>query len=216
MKKELLILLLFLLPFISQSQQWELLASEQQIASEVSAYTHITTTIDGSITVPYVVYTESGIAKVKKFDGENWVAVGDNLSAATVTYTRIYIDENGKLYVTYVDASNANRLAVKTYNDATLLWEPLANDVSNLFVSTGTVNGASAVTQYNSTPRSSLAFDSDNNPYIAFAEGANQTPYVKKFDGNTWISVGRIPGRKRCSSTPGSSRFIIDDYGRPV
>jgi hypothetical protein len=188
MKKYLLPLLLFLLPLLSKAQQWEILASEQQIASEVSSFTHITTTIDGAITVPYVVYTESGIAKVKKFDGENWVAVGDNVSAAAVAYTRIYVDENGKLYVTYVDASNGNRLAIKTYNDATQTWQPLNGDENNLYLSAGSVTNT--IGQFSSTPRSALAFASDNTPYVIFGDGANLNPFVKRFNGTAWETVG--------------------------
>lgn len=188
MKKNVLFFLILLLPVLSNAQQWEILASENQIASEVSNYTHITTTIDGSITIPYVVYTESGIAKVKKFDGENWVVVGDNVSAATVTYTRIYIDENGKLYVIYVDAGNANRLAIKTYNETTQTWGPLNGDENNLYLSAETVTNT--IGQFNSTPRSALAFASDNTPYVIFGEGANLSPFVKRFNGTAWETVG--------------------------
>jgi hypothetical protein len=42
-----------------RAQQWTIIANEQQIASETSSFTHIVTALDGAITVPYVVYTES-------------------------------------------------------------------------------------------------------------------------------------------------------------
>ena len=194
MKKKLLLpWVIMLFPFLfisnaSQAQQWEIIANEQQIASGTSSFTHITTILDGAITIPYVVYTESGIAKVKKFDGENWIAVGDNLSSGTATHTRIYNDENGKLYVTYVDAANGNRLAVKTLNELTQLWEPINGDPGNLYVSAETVTNT--IGQFGTTPRSALAFSSDNTPYIIYGEGSALNPFVKRFNGTAWETVG--------------------------
>ena len=194
MKKNLLLtwvtmlLALLFVPSFSRAQQWVVIANEQQIASEVSSFTHMVTAIDGAITIPYVVYTESGIAKVKKFDGENWIVVGDNVSAGTVTHTRIYTDENNKLYVTYVDASNGNRLAIKTLNELTQLWEPLNGDANNLYVSAETVTNG--IGQFATTPRSGLAFSSDNTPYVIYGEGAALNPFVKRFSGSTWETVG--------------------------
>ncbi|HET6995186.1 MAG TPA: hypothetical protein VFI06_09415, partial [Chitinophagaceae bacterium] len=177
-----------LLPFYSGAQQWVPIATEQQIASETSSFTHIVTALDGAITVPYVVYTESGVARVKKFDGENWVAVGDDVSQATVTHTRIYIDDNGKLYVTYVDAANGNKLAIKTLNELTQLWQPLNNDPANLYISAETVTNT--IGQFASTPRNALAFSSDNTPYVIYGEGAALNPFVKRFNGTSWETVG--------------------------
>lgn len=210
MKKDLLLFILFLLPILSKSQEWKILASEQQIASEVSSFTHITTHLDGSITIPYVVYTESGIGKVKKFDGENWVQVGDNISAGTVTYTRIYADENGKLYVTYVDGANANRLAIKTYNESTLTWQPINGDENNLYLSAETVTNT--IGQFSSTPRSALAFASDNSPYVIFGEGANLNPYVKRFNGTAWEIIG---GDTVTSQRAIGVGIAIDDSNTP-
>src|SRR4030095_15664081 len=193
MKKNLLlsrviIPLSLLLPICSQCQQWVIIANEQQIASETSSFTHIVTVLDGAITVPYVVYTESGIAKVKKFDGDNWIAVGDNVSTGAATHTRIYADENSKLYVRYVDAANGSRLAIKTFNEATQLWQPLNNDAANLYISAETVTNN--IGQFASTPRSALAFSSDNTPYVIYGEGAALNPFVKRFNGTTWETVG--------------------------
>jgi hypothetical protein len=182
------ILFICLSPFITRSQQWQILANEQQIASAASSFTHIATALDGAITVPYVVYTEAGIAKVKKYDGDNWIAVGSNVSDGNATHTRIYIDDNGKIYVSYVDAANGNRLAVKTFNESTGTWEPLNGDANNLYLSVGSVTNT--IGQFNSTPRSSLAFASDNTPYIIYAEGAGLNPFVKRFNGSTWEIVG--------------------------
>jgi hypothetical protein len=181
--------LCLMLPHIAQTQTtWQVIANENQIATATSAYTHIATAIDGAMTIPYVVYTEAGIAKVKKFDGTSWLAIGDSVTTTTATYTRIYIDGNTKLYVTYVDVANSNRLAVKTFNETTQLWEPLNGNTDNLYVSAETVTNT--IGQFNTTPRSALAFASDNTPYIIYAEGTALNPFVKRFNGAAWETVG--------------------------
>ncbi|MEJ6979467.1 T9SS type A sorting domain-containing protein [Pedobacter sp. P351] len=170
----------------SFAQQWTILGNESQISSDASSYTSIAV-LDN---IPFAVYRDTGpVVKVKKRNTSTgaWEQLGDNIGA-NLTYTRIYLDKTNNLYVTYVDAANGNKLAVKIYNAATQIWEPLNSDPNQLYVSTGSVT--STVSQYSSTQRSSLAFDSDNNPYIAFGEGAELTPYVKKFNGTSWVTVG--------------------------
>ncbi len=174
----------------SLAQKWNILGNENQISAVASSYTSITVLDD----VPYVVFREGSgpVVKVKRRNPgtEAWEQVGDNIGSNLI-YTRIYLDKASKLYITYVDAANGNKLAVKAYNDSTQVWEPMNGDSNNLYVSSGSVNNN--VSQYSSTPRSSLAFDSDNLPYIAFGDGANLTPYVKKFDGTSWVTVGAGP-----------------------
>ena len=176
------------------AQQWVIHGNEQQVASATSNYTAITTTVEGeegTLTVPYFVFTEANIAKVKKYNAGAWEQVGNDVSAGTATYTRIYSDRNNKLFVTYVDAANGNRLAIKTYNPSTSLWEPLNGDANNLYVSAGSVTNS--LSQYNSTPRSSFAIDTSNRPYIFFGEGANLNPTVKRYNGSSWETVGAGP-----------------------
>jgi len=172
----------------SSAQQWPIIGQEQAIASGTSAYTNIATVAEGAATFTYVVFTEAGVPKVKRFDGTDWTAVGGPLSTRTVTYTRIYANDNGVLYVTYVDAANGNRLAVKTFNTTTEEWEPLGRNATNLYVSTGSVTNT--ISQYSSTARSSLAFDAAGVPFIAFGEGTALNPMVKKFNGTSWETIG--------------------------
>jgi hypothetical protein len=175
-------------PVLTQAQQWQAIASGQDIATSSSSFTHIATTLDGAVTVPYVVYTESGIPKVKKFDGDSWLPIGGNISETSATYTRIFSDGNGRLLVTYVDVANGSRLAIKTYNETSNLWEPLNGNADNLYLSSGSVNNS--ISQYSSTRRSELAFDADGHPYVIYGEGAALNPYVKKFNGQSWEIVG--------------------------
>lgn len=179
------VLLSLLTAQTSFAQQWAILGNENQVSSVASNYTSITALNN----IPYVVFREGTIAKVKRRNPATavWEQLGDDIGS-NLTYTRIYLDKANTLFVTYVDASNGNKLAVKVFNESNQIWEPINGDANNLYVSTGSVTNT--VSQYNSTPRSSLAFDSDNNPYIAFADGVNLTPYVKKFDGTSWVTVG--------------------------
>ncbi|CAD0001821.1 rhamnogalacturonan lyase family protein [Flavobacterium chungangense] len=174
----------------SFSQNWNILGNESQVSAVASSYTSIAVLND----VPYVVLREGTgpVVKVKKRNTAtgNWEQVGNDIGG-NLNFSRIILDKTNRFFVTYVDAANGNKLAVKIYNDATDSWEPLNNLENNLYVSTGSVTNS--VSQYGSTPRCSLAFDSDNNPYIAFGEGASLTPTVKKFDGTSWVTVGTIP-----------------------
>jgi len=180
---------LFCFAYPSLAQQWNTLGNETQISSVASSYTTITVLNN----VPYVAYVEGsssgGIAKVKRknYSTDTWEQVGNTI-AANATYTRIYSDKNNQLYVTYADAANGNKLAVVTYNNTTQTWDPLS--AGNLYVSTGTVTYT--VNGFNGTPRNGLAFDSNNVPYITFSErsAGNNKPYVKRFAGNIWETVG--------------------------
>lgn len=177
-----------LLMNFSFAQQWSVLGNENQISSAASAYTSITVLNN----VPYVVYVEGSSPSTGKVKRRNsgtgaWEQVGANL-ASNISYTRIYSDYNNKLYVTYVDGSNSNRLALLTFNTATQAWEPLVP--GNPYVSTGTVTNMNSA--FNSTPRSGLAFDPSNVPYIIFSERAtNGNPYVKRFINGAWETLGK-------------------------
>ncbi|MGB8191160.1 MAG: T9SS type A sorting domain-containing protein [Chitinophagaceae bacterium] len=203
---------LFLLLFLSSSfaQQWNILGNESQVASLASSYTSVTV-LDN---VPYVIYREgtTPVVKVKRknFITGAWEQVGDNIGG-NIIYTRIFLDKINNLFVSYVDAANGNRLAVKYYNDDTQLWQPLNNDAANLYISAGSVNNG--VSQYSSTPRSSMAFDSDNNPYIAFGDGTNLTPFVKKFDGVSWTTVGS--GAVNAAAKAVAVSLVIDEADVP-
>jgi hypothetical protein len=173
----------------SYAQQWTILGNEQAISSVASSYTSIAVVKNGTTFTPYVVFTESGVPKVKRrlTDG-TWEQVGANL-ATSASYTRIYANSVGELYVAYIDLSAGSKLAVKKYDYTAGTWNALNEDNANLYVSTGNANGMSSVTQYSSTARCSIAFDSFNTPYVAFGD-VGMIPYVKKFNGTSWETVG--------------------------
>ena len=180
-------LLSFLIVQSTSAQQWTIIGNEAQLSAVTSSYTSVTAIGD----VPYVVYREGTETKVKTKNTAtgNWQQVG-NIVGLNYIHTKILIDKKNNLFVSFVDVSNGNKLGVKTYNTDLLVWEPMNNNSSNLYVSTGSVTYTES--RFNSSARSSMAFDSDNNPYIAFGEGVNLTPNVKKFDGTAWVTVGSV------------------------
>lgn len=194
----------------SFAQNWNILGSESDVSAVASSYTSIAVLND----IPYVVLREGTgpVVKVKKRNATTgvWEQFGNDIGA-NLTYSRILLDKTNQFYVTYVDAGNGNRLAVKKYSSDTDTWEPLNNDVNNLYVSTGSVTNG--VGQLSSTPRSSLAFDSDNNPYIAFGDAGVLTPFVKKFDGTSWATVGA--GSVNSASIASGVSLVLDEADVP-
>lgn len=193
----------------SFAQQWNLLTDEstKAISSVASAYTSITV-LDN---IPYVVYVEtattSGIGKVKRRNASGlWEQVGGNLNYDiskndgtynNVTATRIYSDNNNKLYVTYIDVTSG-RLAVSTFNTSTNVWQPLVTGTpasnEDYFASTGsatyTISGLSTM------PRCGLAFDNNNVLYVTFSERSaalKYNTYVKSLASGAWQTVGTGP-----------------------
>ncbi|MEL1240950.1 rhamnogalacturonan lyase family protein [Flavobacterium flavipallidum] len=176
------------------AQQWSILGNEEQISAVASSNTSIAVIKNGTTFTPYVVFTESGVPKVKKrlSDG-TWIQVGSELNSSA-SYTKIYTDAIGDLYVTYIDLSSGSKLALKKLDYATETWGTInPDDPNSLYISSGNANGMSSVGQYSSTARCSLAFDSFNTPYIAYLEGSGSTgmaPTVKKYNGTSWVTVG--------------------------
>ena len=176
----------------SHAQRWRIIGNEQQLATATSAYTSVATVLENGISVPYVVFTEGGAAKVKKYTGNAWQDVGGSVATGSPTYTRIVADRNGKLFVSYIDVANSSRLAAETYNTTTNVWEPLGGLAANLYVSAASV-AYSISSAYNSTPRHQMAFDTANRPLIVYGEGTNLNPNVKRFNGTAWETVGSSP-----------------------
>ncbi|MFA9187080.1 T9SS type A sorting domain-containing protein [Flavobacterium sp. FBOR7N2.3] len=176
--------------FSSFAQQWDILGNEQAISSVASSHTSIAVVKNGNNFIPYVVFTEAGVPKVKKrLTNGSWEQVGADL-ATNASHTRIYANAIGDLYVTYIDLSADSKLAVKKHDFTNGTWNSLnPEDNNTLYISTGNANGMNAVGQYGSTQRCSMAFDSFNVPYIAFSE-SGMVPYVKKFNETAWETVG--------------------------
>lgn len=101
-----------------------------------------------------------------------WDPIGSpGFSAGDAWYQKLVI-EDGKLYVSYMDLANGNKMTVMTFNGTN--WEPVGSE--------GFTPGAA--------DWSSLAVDG-TTPYVAYRDGANGNKVsVMKFDGSSWVNVG--------------------------
>ncbi len=170
----------------SFAQTWPILGNENTVSSVVSTHTSVAVLNESGNEIPYVAFCENGVVKVKKrlTDG-TWTQVGSNL-ATNASFTRITADKIGNLYVSYVDVSAGSKLALKKFDTTSQDW--MGVGATDGIVSSGTVSHVH--NNFAGTFRSSMAFDSLNNPYITFSDGTNYVPTVKKFDGSTWSTLG--------------------------
>ena len=142
---------------------------------------------------PYVAYENFIInfisrAVVMKFDGTNWVNVGNNnFSAGAVNYISLAFNpSDGQPYVAYQDQVNSNKATVMKFNGTT--WV----NVGNAGFSSGEADWTS------------LAFNSTGQPYVAYQDYENSyKATVMKFDGTNWVNVGNAgfsAGEVACTS----------------
>ncbi|TDD95731.1 rhamnogalacturonan lyase family protein [Flavobacterium cellulosilyticum] len=191
------------------AQQWNVIGQESDVSALATSNTSIAVVNNGVNFTPYVVYTESGVLKVKKrlSDG-TWTQLSTDL-ASSATYSQIYADPTGNLYVAYIDLSAGSKLAIKKYDYIAGTWDALnPADSNSLYVSTGNVNQAS--TKF-SGQRFSIAFDSFNTPYVAFSD-VGMIPYVKQFNGTSWVTVGTGPATAGLAALPS---LAIDSTDKP-
>lgn len=133
---------------------------------------------------PYVAFRDGASAlkaTVMKYDGINWVTVGTaGFSSYFVSRPTIAINSNDEPYVAFRDDVNSsnNKLTV------------MKHDGTN-WVTVG-VSGFSGSVQ---TDNISLAFNSSDEPYVAYTDltaidNTVNKVTVMKFDGTNWITVG--------------------------
>jgi hypothetical protein len=130
---------------------------------------------------PYVAFVDYDYATynkltVMKFDGTNWVYVGNaGFSAGQATDPSIAFSLTDEPYVAYMDwiSSPQKGAAVMKFNGTN--WE----NVGNAGFSSGRVN------------ETKLAFNSIGQPYVAFVDdNFGYRLSVMKFDGNNWVYEG--------------------------
>ena len=184
MKTKFLLLMLFFNSILFAQSQWNPMGPND--FGQVSYNNGSSTTLDNN-NIPHCVIVEPIFPNkltVKKFDGTNWVTVG-NASFTVGTFSPstfireglvIEFDGNNVPYVAYTDAMNQSKLTVYKLNGT--IWE--------LVGAAGLSQGAGSYV--------SLDFTSTNIPYIAYADSSLSSLggkiIVKRFNGISWITVG--------------------------
>jgi hypothetical protein len=105
----------------------------------------------------------------------DWDLVGTaGFSDGVALYTYLELDNNGDPYIVFQDKANDDKATVMKYNDNTSLWEVV-----------GQKGFSDGLVRY-----TTLAFDSNNTPYVAYTDGDTYKATVKEFDGTNWVDVG--------------------------
>lgn len=151
-------------------QEWETVGVSG--FAESAAYLNIA--FDGAGT-PYVVYQDgfnNGRVTVKKFDGAEWVIIGEPFEIGLLN-TSFVIGNNGDPYIACQDANQGNRAIVKRFNGSS--WSNVGTEE------------LSAGAAYNIQ----IACGSNNTLFIAYTDATNYKVVVKKFEGAIWENIGQ-------------------------
>ncbi len=178
MKKYILLLLLLNVLSVKAQNHWEGVGNAG-LLERFADNPIIKVSPDG---VPYVAYRGYPGANVLKFDGSNWVQVGNpNFSSGDVVTISLAFDKNKTPYVAFSDQNNCFKMTVMKLE-------------GNIWVPVGTAGFTPGAASY-----SSLAFDNNGLPYVAFRDQGACVYYsapngfrasVMKFNGNDWEYVG--------------------------
>jgi hypothetical protein len=129
--------------------------------------------------VPYVSWVDFFAGNklyVSKLVGEIWLQVGNEPVSEENFISKnsqdLAVDANGNIYIAYC-VKGTDQLAVYRHNGSE--WEMLGDDIAS-----GTVKGID------------VAIDSDQNLYVAYADGNfGDKVSVIKYDGTEWSYVGQ-------------------------
>jgi len=152
----------------------------------------------------YVAYAQSPFdsnyynapTTVMKYNGSNWVNVGNTcFSAGSTIWNSIALDSSGTPYVAYVDMAYNNKVTVMKYNGTS--WIPVGSP------------GFSAAGAGNT----SLAIDGSGTLYVVYRDSANSNKAtVMKYDGSNWVTVGTAGFS---SGEADYTSIVIDRGGTP-
>ncbi len=154
---------------------WETLGS--YITSGGGSWARLALDSQGIPYVSWVDFFAGNKIYVSKLVGEIWLTVGGNVPVSDENLISkncqdLAIDANGVIYVAYC-VKGTDQLAVYRHNGAD--WEMLGDNVAG-----GTVKGID------------VAIDSEQNFYVAYADGAFEDKVsVMKYDGTEWSYVGQ-------------------------
>ena len=174
-----LLLLLFTFTTNIVAQSWNLVGLENFSGGTI---TFNDIKVDNN-NIPYVVYRDfsnSGKTTVKKFNGTNWVLVGNagfGGTGGSDTDQLLVFDNNNTPYVSIREGNYpSEQISVLKFNGTN--WVYVGNQKF-----TPVRSGYS-----------SIAIDNNNVPYVSYSDGTGNSFHitVKKFNGTSWESVGNI------------------------
>lgn len=127
----------------------------------------------------------TGGGNVMKYDGTNWVSVGDDDFTSPLAHHSSFAFGNGDtLYFSYADGANFSRGAVMMYDGTS--WTSIGTNLT-----TGNCQN------------SNIEVGSDGTPYFICTDGGMGTIVTKMYDGTAWVNMGPgiIAGSASWSST---------------
>jgi antitoxin component YwqK of YwqJK toxin-antitoxin module len=140
--------------------------------------TWLSTTID-KFELPYMAYRDSSSndLNVRKFDGNDWVSLGMNISQGDVSHVSLKTDSQERVVVAYSDSLNGGRLTVRRYSGGS--WSTLGD----AGFSEGSVEWVHAV------------IDDNDKVYVIYRDnGVGGGRLVgKKFENGIWEPMGSGP-----------------------
>jgi hypothetical protein len=126
--------------------------------------------------IPYVAYLNTPFftLSVKKFDGTEWVSVGDSAFVQNGTTPQLLLDQSNRPYLAYLEGLGT--ISVQKYTgEGSTGWE---------FV--GAPSFVSGIPSY-----LSFALSASGTPYVGYTDQLSLFKNsVKKFDDASWVNVG--------------------------
>jgi hypothetical protein len=196
--KKLICILMILFPVVAFTQQpwykyspmdyaWQYVGNVGFSAGATNNISFAFNPVNGQ---PYVAFQDlanSQKVTVMKFDGTNWVNVGNTgFSAASAWYISLALSITGQPYVAYDDYQ----------------FQPEGQATVMMFNDTNWVNVGIAGFSGGAAWYTSLAINPSGEPYVAYSDGSSYggAVTVMKFDSSNWVYVGN----------PGFSASIAD------
>ncbi|MEA2047879.1 MAG: hypothetical protein U9O64_05460 [Campylobacterota bacterium] len=184
-------------------------------------YNNLSFTID-KFNHPYVAYTDTSFnINVKSLSNDIWTDLGDYLPTGADKVS-IAVDSTGAPYISYTDRASGGMNVKKYYQHANVWGHigssdfEISNSSSRIYIDKNdtlyclmTKNLRMILMRYNGTSwqvvgsyesfelntnhsSASLAFDTSNNPYIAYRDPARAIELVVKRFNNTWEEVTNL------------------------